>query len=825
MTVTYEEAQHAATSTGNTSPGSDNITVALIKACWLSIGEYTRRLYEACLRLGHHPPVFKQAEVVMIPKPNKRDLTSPRSWRPISLLSCLSKGLERLIAGRLAYAAIGQDVLHPQQIGALPKRSAVDLVAALIHEIEAALDAGLVATLVTMDVLGAFDAVMRNRLLLRLREQGWPPSLARWAGSFMTDRRAMVRLQDTVTEMAPLSCGLPQGSPASPILFLLYTEPIYRLGAQTFSHPSIKVTAQPARRFGYADDTAMLRIGRTLKDTATESDGDISDLTGWGRENGVTFDIEKTEVMHFSRKGNKDSPPIHHDGTAKYAEEAMRWLGVWLDRKLSFKTHVMKWAVKARKITNLLRSFTSTTRGLGPAAVQKAVRACVEPTLLYAAEAWYAGRTVQRIIPSQPQDTRTVSTCSESLIRYIDSTVKTSIRAVLPVWKTTPLAAIHRESGIPPAEQLLESVRQRFSARIQSLDQKHPLTQRATAEVLQGARRRRGPAKLQRTAALLPRAPRPILLPKKNLRLPPLKGDYTKSHGALIFRAWLRSTNGKDLVVYSDGSQAPSGATSYGYAIYRRKLLVDEGCGRLGPAEVFDGEAAGALEGLKAAARFAGPTDRIWVCLDNTSAAECLRGNPSDSSQSIFLEFQAIAAAHGRVRVKWCPGHEGIEGNERADALAKAGSALPEPPGAQPTLAFVRRQAKARPRAKFSTWWAANTPEAYKPLRLKALLKCPKELQVPRGALHHLLAARSAHGDFAGYHERFQHEDARLNCSCGRRKSPDHLFYCRKIIPSKRPRLAPAPRKAIERIIGRDFEDYIKFTKATAFFTVVCPRY
>ncbi|KAJ3454190.1 hypothetical protein MRS44_018084 [Fusarium solani] len=281
-TVTYEEAQHAATSTGNTSPGSDNITVALIKACWLSIGEYTRRLYEACLRLGHHPPVFKQAEVVMIPKPNKRDLTSPRSWRPISLLSCLSKGLERLIAGRLAYAAIGQDVLHPQQIGALPKRSAVDLVAALIHEIEAALDAGLVATLVTMDVVGAFDAVMRNRLLLRLREQGWPPSLARWAGSFMTDRRAKVRLQDTVTEMAPLSCGLPQGSPASPILFLLYTEPIYRLGAQTFSHPSIKVTAQPARRFGYADDTAMLRIGRTLKDTANESDGDISDLTGWG---------------------------------------------------------------------------------------------------------------------------------------------------------------------------------------------------------------------------------------------------------------------------------------------------------------------------------------------------------------------------------------------------------------------------------------------------------------------------------------------------------------------------------------------------------------
>ncbi|RKK06588.1 hypothetical protein BFJ65_g18486, partial [Fusarium oxysporum f. sp. cepae] len=138
------------------------------------------------------PSVHTEAEVVMITKPGRRDLTEPRAWRPISLLSCLGKGLERLIARRLAWAAVHYSVLHPQQAGALPKRSATDLVTALVHDIEEAFARKKVATIVTMDVQGAFDTVMRNRLILRLREQGWPNHLARWAGSFMGGRSARV---------------------------------------------------------------------------------------------------------------------------------------------------------------------------------------------------------------------------------------------------------------------------------------------------------------------------------------------------------------------------------------------------------------------------------------------------------------------------------------------------------------------------------------------------------------------------------------------------------------------------------------------------------
>ena len=147
----------------------------------------------------------------MIPKPNKRDLSDVSAWRPISLPSCLSKGLERVIARRMAYAAIRHGITHPNQAGALPKRSATDIVTSLIYDIEKALASGKVATLVTEDVMGAFDAILANRMILCLRRQGWPDFLVRWIASFLRDRMATVRFQSTTTPSAKLPCGLPQG--------------------------------------------------------------------------------------------------------------------------------------------------------------------------------------------------------------------------------------------------------------------------------------------------------------------------------------------------------------------------------------------------------------------------------------------------------------------------------------------------------------------------------------------------------------------------------------------------------------------------------------
>ncbi|KAF4471945.1 reverse transcriptase [Fusarium albosuccineum] len=806
LSVTYEEAKDAATCAGNTSPGSDNITVDLLKMAWPVVGELVRQLYEQSILLGHYPECLKHAEVVMIPKVGKRDLSSPGSWRPISLLSCLGKGLERLLARRIAFAAIEHGILHPNQLGALPKRSALDLACALTHIIEQALQAGKVVTVAIADITGAFDATMKNRLVLRLRQQGWPAVMARWVLSFMTDRSATIRLQETLTEGKPLNCGLPQGSPISPILYLLYTQPIPFIGNERAPGTRAiksRYVAKPAQRFGYADDTAMIRIGDTLEETAALATMDLKMLIDWGAENAISFNHKKTEVMHFSRKHNNDNPPIYHGDIPKRAEKAMRWLGVWFDRKLSFKEHVEKWTTKATKISNLLRRIANTQNGPPPEATRKAVKACVEPTLLYGSEVWYRGRNEEGSIQG-----------TQYLLDRMHKTYMSSLRATAPVWKTTPLPAIYRESGLPPLDILIESHRRRFAARLQSIDSAHPLVQHLKPPD------RGQTTRLQRTADLLPRSPRPLLLP----RTPPSVHLYpSKETAAASFLDWQSQLPRRDLVVFSDGSMQDDGSVGFGYAIYRDGKKIRAGYEGLKSAEVYDAEVMGALAGLKRALITTTHPVRIHVCLDNVSVLEGLRGRPGDSSQAAFLEFQKLAKAHKGVGTRWCPGHTGIEGNEEADGYAKKGCSK-EPLDLPPTLAFIRRIARAKTREEFSAWWATNMPEAYIPLGLKADLRCPKELTLPRTTLHHLLAARTQHGDFANYHERFNHPDAETDCSCGRRKNAYHIFYCRKVAPHERLRLAPSSLQAIHKAIGTNFKDFAKLAKGSSFFTEICPR-
>ncbi|EFY95407.2 Endonuclease/exonuclease/phosphatase [Metarhizium robertsii ARSEF 23] len=794
--ITLEEAEDATIKTGNTSPGADNITVKLLRAVWDVIGGHVRHLYDGCLSLGHHPKAFREAEVVMIPKPGRRNLSTPRAWRPISLLSCLGKGLERLIARRLAWASIHYGVLHSQQAGALPKRSAVDLVAALIHDIEEAFARGEVATLVTADIQGAFDTAMCNRLVLRLR-------------SFMSGRSARVRYQDITTPTTPLQCGLPQGPPVSPILFLLCTEPIYRLG-------------NPEGRFGYADDTAILCTGQSLEETARKASEHIQELVSWGAANGVSFDPEKTEVMHFSLKTRGTTLPIRHGDVVKHPEAAMRWLGIWLDGKLTFKTHVEKWTAKAQAVARHLRGLGNTRRGPSPSAMQRAVRACVEPILLFGAEAWYPGTTSPRL--RQP---KTVGPSKiQQLVKRMSKALKQAIRAILPTWRTTPITALHRESGIPPVLQLLETRRLRFSARIKSLDLAHLLVKRTVEEtprpVIKAIKLKfqlqpkNFPTRLRRTNELLANSQRPTLIPRtySDEPLQPLQ-TASKEESAEDFVQWLQTIPPFTLIVYSDGSLSPNGAAGYGYAVHQSGRSICQGAGRLGPAEVFDAEAKGALEGLKAALRLPqSVTQKIFVCLDNIAAARCLRGKPSESSQRVFLTFQALAKTHRMTEVRWIPGHTKIPGNEQADVLAKAGCAQPEPADAVPTLAFLRRTARQRAKIAVQAWWDASAPDKYQSLTLKFPSSCPPELGLPRTILHHLLAARTHHGDFADYHERFRHDNACIICSCGRRKAPTHLFYCRKIQPRCRMRLAPSPTVAINQALGRDFDKFVKLVKA-----------
>ena len=128
-------------------------------------------------------------------------------------------------------------------------------------------------------------------------EKGWSRQSLEWVGSFLHNRIARVRHKHGTTEPRQLECGLPQGSPLSPLLFLLYIA---------------EVVGSSQWRLGYADDVSILGIGKTQEEAAAAAQKEVDEVMDWAGENAVTFDPTKAEAIYFlgTRAKNRDLPRI-----------------------------------------------------------------------------------------------------------------------------------------------------------------------------------------------------------------------------------------------------------------------------------------------------------------------------------------------------------------------------------------------------------------------------------------------------------------------------------------------------------------------------------
>src|SRR5699024_1479810 len=145
---------------------------------------------------------------------------------------------------------------------------------------------------------------------------------------------------------------------------------------------------------------------------------------------------------------------------------------------------------------------------------------------------------------------------------------------------------------------------------------------------------------------------------------------------------------------------------------------------------------------------------------------------------------------------------------------------LPPPPA---SIAGAKRAAQRVHWRCFAHFWAEKAPKRYKDLGI-SIVKWPPELQLPRAALGRLLAARSGHGDFAEYHERFKHDEALLTCSCGRRKEPAHFYFCRE---GRKAAAHPWGQQPVVDILTKEagFTAYAVWLAKSKFYTAICKRH
>ncbi|EAQ86126.1 hypothetical protein CHGG_07379 [Chaetomium globosum CBS 148.51] len=149
------------------APGEDLLPMGLLKACGIPLAEVLAVLATRCLELGWFPDRFKKAKTIVLPKPGKAPpvYQTPGGYRPIALLPTLGKVIESVVARKVTQAAEVNGLLPDEQMGNRAHRSTEMAVRLVVAQVQAAWRQKAAASLLQLDISGAFDTVNHTRLL------------------------------------------------------------------------------------------------------------------------------------------------------------------------------------------------------------------------------------------------------------------------------------------------------------------------------------------------------------------------------------------------------------------------------------------------------------------------------------------------------------------------------------------------------------------------------------------------------------------------------------------------------------------------------------
>jgi hypothetical protein len=194
------------------APGPDQILNRILHAVIEWITPHLHIIFNACVRNGYHPTAWKRATTLALRKPNKEDYTIPKAYRPIALLNTMGKILELVMARKLSQLAEENNLLPQSQMGARKGRSmetALQLLTEQVHEIWNLPGAKRVATLLSMDISGAFPNVSHRRLIHNLRKRKIPTAYTNWVGSFLKERKTTIKLFEGESQEFTAETGIP----------------------------------------------------------------------------------------------------------------------------------------------------------------------------------------------------------------------------------------------------------------------------------------------------------------------------------------------------------------------------------------------------------------------------------------------------------------------------------------------------------------------------------------------------------------------------------------------------------------------------------------
>lgn len=415
--------------TNTSSPGKDNVSYSMLSNIPIEHKISLLNIYNEVWSGNTTIPESWKEYIVLPIKKQGKPLDHPNSYRPISLASCILKTFERLIKNRLEHWLEKENILPNSQYGFRKSRSTIEAITALITDILTQFTGKSITIATFIDLTAAFDNIDLDTLHSKLNSIGIPTHLSLLLVSLYTNRRIHLKINQNITSPRNTSQGLPQGSILSPLLYILYT-----IDLENYINDT--------KIIQFADDIVVYTSDKTMTSCQNKLSNSIQSIHDWCLENNMTISETKTEVCVFTRK--RDVPQGHMQlGPYRLPiKNTVKYLGLYLDRKLLWKDCIHQIVKKSENAINILRAFCHTKWGADPNIALTFYKSLVRSILDYGSHLYGSAKNIH--------------------LKKIESQKNKCLRISLGYLKSTPINIMEAEA----IESPLKFRRQQISHKI-----------------------------------------------------------------------------------------------------------------------------------------------------------------------------------------------------------------------------------------------------------------------------------------------------------------------------------------------------------------------
>ena len=331
----------------SSAPGADGIHPRVIKELSAYLIKPLTFLFTSILETSVVPQEWKLGIIT----PTLKARSEPhlaKSYRPICLTSVVSKLFESVVHGQIMEHLYRNNILCKAQHGFLNKRSTNTNLLSCWNDWTLARDKKRSTDVIYTDLEKAFDKVVHSKLLYKIESIGIIGSAHRLLGNYLQSRIQKIKVENNLSDPAPVTSGIPQGTLLGPLFFVIF---INDLPGALSPNSTISL---------YADDAKVYKDCVTLFDCLTLYD-DIQALNDWFVLWQLKINLSKCEVLHIGPSNPKFSYFIGDEYIRK--ADSIRDLGLLTSPDLSSSQHCTEIARRAHyRLYQLNRCFENRDR-------------------------------------------------------------------------------------------------------------------------------------------------------------------------------------------------------------------------------------------------------------------------------------------------------------------------------------------------------------------------------------------------------------------------------------------------------------------------------